>query len=207
MQPLFGSQAFTHARSHNIYFKPDIDGLAPDHPALAKLTTVNHTLCSDQLGGTDLKALYDWAPFAAFLAAMMQREQLFPMADPLAGLNAMAYHKDEALHWHFDRSEFTMTLLLQAPDSGGAFEYARDLRPYENPNYDGVADLLTGKLTPARTASGAGTLNVFGARDTAHRVTPVQDAKPRMIAVFSYFDRPGVMFSDAERLGFYGRTA
>ena len=27
-----------------------------------------------------------------------------------------------------------------------------------------------------------------------------------MIAVFSYFDEPGVSFSEAERLGFYGRT-
>jgi hypothetical protein len=25
--------------------------------------------------------------------------------------------------------------------------------------------------------------------------------------VYSYYDRPGVMFSDEERLGFYGRRA
>ena len=32
--PLIESQAFTHQRRHNIYFLPQIDGLAEDHPAL-----------------------------------------------------------------------------------------------------------------------------------------------------------------------------
>jgi len=37
-------------------------------------------------------------------------------------------------------------------------------------------------------------------------VTPVVGETERIIAVFSYFDHPGVAFSDEERLGFYGRT-
>jgi hypothetical protein len=28
-----------------------------------------------------------------------------------------------------------------------------------------------------------------------------------MVAVFSFYDRPGVVFTDSENLGFYGRTA
>jgi hypothetical protein len=31
--------------------------------------------------------------------------------------------------------------------------------------------------------------------------------RERMIAVFSYFDRPGVVFSREDQLGFYGRAA
>ena len=110
------------------------------------------------------------------------------------------------MNWHFDRSEFTTTLLLQAPEAGGAFEYAKDLRSDSDPHYDGVADLLTGKTHTTQMEVDAGTLNVFKGRNTAHRVTPVQGNTARMIAVFSYFDRPGVNFSDQERLGFYGRT-
>ena len=34
----------------------------------------------------------------------------------------------------------------------------------------------------------------------------VGEGAERMMAVFSYYDRPGVMFSDEERLGFYGRA-
>ena len=53
----------------------------------------------------------------------------------------------------------------------------------------------------------AGTLNAFHGRSTAHRVTPVRGQRERIIAVFSYYERPGVMFSTEERLGFYGRAA
>jgi hypothetical protein len=51
----------------------------------------------------------------------------------------------------------------------------------------------------------AGTLNVFAGRNTAHRVSPVIGEKSRMVAVFSYYDNPGVTFSSKERIGFYGR--
>jgi hypothetical protein len=53
----------------------------------------------------------------------------------------------------------------------------------------------------------AGTLNVFAGKNTAHRVTPVRGARSRVVAVFSYYDNPGVTFSSAERIGFYGRAA
>jgi hypothetical protein len=51
-----------------------------------------------------------------------------------------------------------------------------------------------------------GTLNIFKGKYAAHRVTPVIGDRERVIAVFSYYERPGVRFSDDERLGFYGRT-
>ena len=44
-------------------------------------------------------------------------------------------------------------------------------------------------------------------KNTAHRVTPVEGDRPRIVAVFSYYETPGFAFSDAERFGFYGRAA
>lgn len=49
----------------------------------------------------------------------MCKPRLYLMDDPLARANVMSYHHGEALDWHFGRSEFTTTLLLQAPDAGG----------------------------------------------------------------------------------------
>ena len=202
---LFHTKAFHHSRLHNIYFRNDIDELAKDHPALRQNKTSNRTLCADQIGPSPLVELYEWPPFARFLATVIGKPELHPMADPLARINVMAYQEGEALNWHFDRSEFTTTLLLQEPDQGGVFEYARDLRSAENPNYDGVGDLLNGVLRPKQMQLGVGTLNVFRGVNTAHRVTPVVGPTARMIAVFSYFDRPGIEFSAEERIGFYGR--
>lgn len=207
LAPRFAGEAFTHARKHNIYFRKEVPGLAPDHPALTLFETINKTLCGDQISGS-VKALYEWQPFATFLAATMDKAALFTMDDPLARVNAMQYGPGEGLNWHFDRSEFTTTLLLQAPDAGGAFEYRSDLRSETDPNYDGVARLLTGKDPALQSITlEPGTLNVFRGKNTAHRVTPVQGDKTRIIAVFSFYEKPGVRFTEEEQRGFYGRAA
>ena len=203
----FDTDAFLHERSHNIYFA-DVPGLADDHPALARFQTSNRTLCADQITGSPLLRLYEWPAFAIFLAATMDMPELFVMNDPLAKVNAMAYRAGQALNWHFDRSEFTTTLLLQAPESGGEFEYRTDLRSDDNPNYDAVARLVQGKDPDTQQiALTPGTLNVFRGKNTPHRVTPVAGDKDRVIAVFCYYQNPGVQFSPEERVGFYGRAS
>ena len=207
VKPILEKSAFTHARDHNIYFKKSIDGLNDDHPALTRFQTINHTICADQMGSNIMMQLYEWSPFATFLAAVMDLPVLHTMADPLARVNVMAYRDREALNWHFDRSEFTTTLLLQAPEHGGTFEYAQDLRSEDDPNYEGVANLVDGKHQTTLMPLEAGTLNVFKGKNTAHRVTPVEGNKDRIIAVFSYYEKPGVMFSEEERVGFYGRAS
>lgn len=199
-------EAFVHARRHNIYFKPMPD-LPPDHPALREVETRNYTLCADQCAGTPVDAVYSWQPLADFLAATMDMPALFTMPDPLARFNVMGYPEGWGLNWHFDRSQFTTTLLLQAPKAGGEFVYRSDLRRDDDPNYAGVAALLEGRDSEVKSfAAAAGTLNVFKGRNTAHRVAPVVGDVSRIIAVFTYYDRPGVMFTPQERMGFYGRT-
>jgi predicted 2-oxoglutarate/Fe(II)-dependent dioxygenase YbiX len=130
------------------------------------------------------------------------------MADPLARLNVMCYRAGQGLGWHFDRSPFTTTLLLQAPDEGGMFEYRTALRSETDPNYDGVGRLLAGNDSELRRMPvKAGTLNLFKGKNTIHRVTPVAGERDRIIAVFSYYPRPDMLFSAEERMGFYGRAA
>ncbi len=200
--------SFTHSRRHNIYFKKGLPDLTADHPALQEFQTTNHTLCADQLTDSAVTDIYNWPPLVAFLALTMGKRDLYIMDDPLARINVMAYHAGETLNWHFDRSEFTTTLLLQAPEAGGDFEYRTDLRTAADPNYDGVAKLLNGddpelqSITPA-----PGTLNVFRGINTPHRVTKIRGERDRIIAVYSFYDRPGVLFSSEEQIGFYGRSA
>jgi len=206
LAPVLEKDSFVHARRHNIYFRKDIEDLSPDHPALTEFETSNRTICADQMGNTPILQLYEWPPFAQFLAAVMGKAHLYTMADPLARVNVMSYAEGQTLNWHFDRSEFTTTLLLQAPSAGGEFEFARDLRNDTDPNYDGVAELLTGHRPTRAITLEPGTLNVFQGKNTAHRVTPIKGGKDRIIAVFSFFETEGVVFSQQERLGFYGRA-
>lgn len=208
IRPVMETLSFVHKRSHNIYFKKEVPGLAPDHPALRMVDTVNHTVCGDQIPQSVPVWIYEWPQFAVFLATTMEKDTLFVMRDPLARVNVMSYRDGEALNWHFDRSEFTTTLLLQEPGGGGEFQYRSDLRSDSDPNYDGIARLLADKDNEVKTLKlSAGTLNVFKGKNTLHRVTPCKGPRERYIAVFSYYERPGVIFSKEEQIGFYGRAA
>jgi len=208
LQPRFAKEAFIHRRRHNVYFMKTVPGLPANHPAAEMVETVHQTLCGDLLGGSVVARLYEWAPLAGFLAAVLETPQLHVMADPLARINVMAYRAGEGLNWHFDRSHFTTTLLIQAPEAGGELQYRYNLRSAENPNYEGVARVLAGEDAEVRVLPlTPGTLNVFLGKNTLHRVSPPEGERPRMVAVFSYYDRPGVHFSPEEQLGFYGRVA
>lgn len=208
VKPVMESRSFVHKRLHNVYFRKEIPELGPDHPALRQVQTVSHTVCADQIPDSVPVWIYEWPQFAVFLAACLEKESLFTMRDPLARVNVIAYRDGEALNWHFDRSQFTTTILFQAPEQGGEFQYRSDLRSESDPNFDGVARLLRGDDTEVKTlALKPGTLNVFFGKNTLHRVTPTIGTRERLIAVFSYYERPGVTFSEEERLGFYGRAA
>ena len=207
LKPLFQTDAFTHCREHNIYFDDEFEGVESNHSALSRFKTINHTICADQIPFNLITRIYEWQLLIDFLAVVMGKPQLHTMADPLARINVMTYYAGEALNWHFDRSEFTTTLLLQSPSSGGLFEYRSGLRSSSDPNYEGVSRLLGGKDDRVATLPlEPGTLNIFKGRNTAHRITPVKGARPRIIAVLSYYEKANVSFSDAERVGFFGRS-
>ena len=171
IKPVIATQAFVNSRKHNIYFEDHVADLAADHPALRhhQDPTSNRTICADQIEGTAITALYDWPAFAAFLARVVGKPALFTMDDRLAGANCMHYDSGYQLNWHFDRAEFTVTLLLQEPAAGGEFEYCKDLRSTADPNYPGVVELLSGERATRVSTQSAGTLSVFRGVNTAHR--------------------------------------
>lgn len=205
--PKFETEAFRHERMHNIYFKKTIPDVPLDHAAYTQFSTSNLTLCGDQVTQTPVTKLYEWPPFARFLADIMGRDALYPMDDPLACLNVMAYFEGQGLNWHFDRSEFTTTLLLQAPEAGSTFLYKTDLRSADDPNYEGVARLVRGEDPDVQALDAEpGTLNVFRGVNTPHCVTPAQGPNPRVVSVLTYYETPGAQFTREERLGFYGRA-
>jgi hypothetical protein len=201
------SSSYTHARNHNVYFLDRVEGLGESHPALKKFQTINHTLCDDQLTHTFIHRLYEWEPLAAFIARVLNLPRLYLMDDPLARANVMEYRPGEALNWHFDRARYTTTLLIQAAQEGGEFQYCSELRADGQPNYDEVGRVLSGQTNRIKVNPlTAGTLNVFAGKNSLHRVSTVEGQNSRLVAVFSYYERPGVLFSDKERLGFYGRA-
>lgn len=205
--PAMESASFHHEQNHNIYFaKRDLDGV-PDSLQEKTLTTSNYTLTCDQLSGGVVHQVYCWAPLRHFLAEVLEEPALYRMEDPLAALNVMGYGQGQQIGWHFDRAAFTVTLPLQAPEGGGLFRYHRNLRSESDPNFDGVQQLLDGEEAKVRTLKVApGSLNIFAGFRSAHRVTPVEGDRFRMMAVLSFMPQQGVTFSPEDRVQFYGRS-
>lgn len=212
LRPLVEHESFLHAREHNVWFLPvdeavAVHGVPADHSSLASMRTSNRTVCADRLTDTVVTAVYEWAPLRSFIARVVGAAELHLMDDPLARVNVMSYREGEALQWHFDRARFTTTLLLQRPEGGGRFEWRHGLRTPDGVDHAGLGRTIAGDdPVIERRDVRAGTLNVFAGHDTVHRVEPVVGPVDRLIAVFSWYDTPGVGFTEAERIGFYGRA-
>ena len=142
-----------------------------------------------------------------FIATIVGEPALYEYADPLSSINVHYADEGQELGWHFDNSEFAITLLLQAPQSGGQFEYVRDLRDAEagEMNFASVASVLDGEAVIERPTVTRGTLMLFRGRNAMHRVTPTIGRTTRILVVLAYNAEPGIALSEAARVTFFGR--
>ncbi len=139
---------------------------------------------------------------------MRSLEQVYRHGDELGALNVMLYEPGDELGWHFDGADFVVTLMLQPPLAGGAFEYVPMLRSPDDENYHGVSALLHGDRDRVRGMSGReGTLALFRGHSSPHRVTPVEGTRARINAVLAYATVPDAQLSPANRELFYGRAS
>ena len=156
-----------------------------------------------------LKTLYRWAPLHRFLTAILGQGQVHELADPYQCLNISVMPEGPGHNWHFDDPDFVVTLMLQKPEAGGAFECVPNIRSPENENYAGVRDVLLGAREKINVVPfQPGTLMIFRGRYALHRVSPVEGSRLRLIAVLSYSTQRGYLGSDlANRLVYGERTA
>lgn len=163
------------------------DVVAPDNPA---------------------RRLYEHDALTTFLAEVLERRPLYRMADPLGALNLTRMDDGHVQGWHYDSTDFVVSLAVQSSTGGGEFECARDIRDARDEHYDDVARVLAGAggdlvavypMTP-------GTLMVFMGRYSLHRVAPVRGDVARIVALFGYDTAPDTQSSELLKLVRYGRT-
>lgn len=153
-----------------------------------------------------LRGLYESDDLTAFIAAALNVDVLYRCADPLTACMLTVAGQGDELGWHYNPNDGVVSLLLQSAVGGGGFEFAPGSRDHgaatpalENAilegRHDGVVRL---PLEP-------GTLSLFNGHRSLHRVAPVAGDQPRIIALFSYSDQPGYVFSDKIHLNFFGR--
>ena len=122
-------KAFYKTKTHNAWLVEDDPSVPADHPRNVKQTTTSATLGYDCIPAeSGLNAIYEWAPFRRFVADVLGYGTLYPYDDALAPVNVLVYEPGTETGWHFDGARFTITLLLQEPEAGAAFEYAPFIR-------------------------------------------------------------------------------
>ena len=193
--------------THSVY----LTEAAPDVPtgdvATRQERTFVGSISYDRIGEhSSLRRLYLWEPLKDFVGAVFGKPRLHRFADPLGACSVNVFVDGGEHGWHFDESEFSVTLMVQPPESGGVFEYVPHIRG-RGDEKSIVEAVLDGDRRHVRElAFGASTLLIFAGRQTLHRVTRVSGARPRLVPVLAYAERPGLANSDEVRRLFWGRT-
>jgi hypothetical protein len=154
-----------------------------------------------------IRRCYEWPELLRFVAAILGLDEIFRYADPLGALNLAVMGDGEQLQWHFDQTDFVVSLALQDADEGGDFEVSPRIRTADDEHYDHVAAVLGGDHSSVVTLPMTpGTLLVFAGRYSLHRVSPIAGTTPRLVALFGYDTKPGTMSSELLKAVRYGRT-
>jgi hypothetical protein len=155
-----------------------------------------------------IRRLYEWDELTRFVGAIMELDDIYPYADPLGALNLAVMGDGDQLQWHFDQTDFVVSLALQDADDGGDFDVSPFIRDVDDENYDGVKRVLDGEAATVVTLPMTpGTLLVFAGRNSIHRVSPISGSTPRLVGLFGYDTKAGTMSSDLLKAVRYGRVA
>jgi hypothetical protein len=190
----------------NAYFTKDDPSLPSDHPLRAFFPLKMSQLAKDLIPETAaIQQLYEWERLTDFIRRVVGLDRLYRNADPFLALNLTYLHAGDLQPWHYDHNEFTVTLLLQAAESGGEFEYAPRIRSATDENFEAVKRLFAGTYRDVLTLPRRpGTLTVFKGRFAMHRVTEVRRNRPRISALLSYDSLPNQVADDETNAVIYG---
>jgi len=186
---------------------PDFS-LPEDHPRLTWGHYAVGAVPYDLMPRTsELRRLYEWEPLRGLVGAILDRGPLHRYADPFGALNLAVMGEGDELQWHFDQTDFVVSLAIQTADAGGDFEVHPRIRSADDERYGDVAEALAGARPGVVTLPMVpGTLLVFEGRYSLHRVSPVGGGKVRHVGLLAYDTRAGTLGSELLRENRYGRT-
>lgn len=193
----------------NAYFTKDDPDLPEADPRRQFFERSNAFIPADNFAKDGpLRSVHDYEGFDDFIRACLGEpaDRFFRYGDPLADVIVNMAEAGNGFPWHFDTNNFTVTLAIQNAARGGAFEYAPMIRR-DGENFAEVARVLAGtsdKVT--RIDLEPGDLQLFKGRYSLHRVAPLEGARPRYVAIFSYVEEPNMVGAPERTQQLYGRT-
>ena len=191
----------------NIYQGAIDPSLPEDDPRRQEFTHIAIQLADDQIPPqTGLKRLYHSEILTEFVRRVQSKDQLYRCADAFQALNVVALQPENWHAWHYDTTECTVTLLLQAAEAGGEFTFLPNSRTDDGEDREAVDRLLAGDMSHAQTFSrGAGAFTLFRGGYSLHGVTRVEGTTPRISAIMTYDEQPNRVIDDEINIRIYGK--
>lgn len=154
-----------------------------------------------------IRQLYEAQALMDFVGRVLERGKLFRYADPFGALNLAVMRDGDQLQWHFDQTDFVISLALQDSEAGGDFEVAPKIRSRDDECYTEVGRVLRGESDAVvRLPMQPGTLLIFEGRNSVHRVSRLSGPTERLVALLAYDTKPGTVSSPVLRMARYGRA-
>lgn len=188
------------------FYDYDATGLPEGHTrrrtSPRRLSQIAYDLIPEQSG---IRRLYHWDALPQFMAAVLDAPRIYRSADPYQALNIAVMEDGGQQQWHFDTNECNVTLLLQASEGGGEFEWVPWIRSDADENYDAVGRVLDGIRDGVRSiAIEPGMLMLFQGRNSLHRVAPMQGRRRRLQTILGFNRKPSQVGSLASSILHYG---
>ncbi len=193
----------------NIYQGAANQSLSDDNPASKEYMHRALQLADDQLpADTLIKQLYKSDLLTDFIRQVQKKPTLYRCEDEFQALNVVGLEPGNWHAWHYDTTECTVTLLLQPAEKGGEFTFLANSRTDDDEDHEAVSRLLSGDTSKANILSrGAGTLTLFRGGYSLHGVTEIEGSHPRISAILTYAEEPGVVIDDDINVRIYGPRA
>ncbi|ETW93969.1 MAG: hypothetical protein ETSY1_36890 [Candidatus Entotheonella factor] len=145
-----------------------------------------------------LRALYEWDPLMQFVGALLGLDTIYRNEDIFSALNLAVMTDGDEFGWHFDQTDFVVSLALQESDLGGEFNCRHAIRSDHDDNDAGVKSVVEWRDEAIATVPmKAGTFMLFQGRHALHSVKPIQGDTPRIVALLAYDTKPGMVSSAA----------
>ena len=199
-------QSYRSSSEYNVYISEYDNAFSKDSPRNRIMSTSKKCIPNDLIPKDSiLQRLYDSSFLKDFFCELLDKENLYPYEDSLSSININYYDKGDALGWHFDNSDYTITLLIKNCTKGGVYEFFNDMRYKDGKeDYAFVEKILDNEVSGTKIDSFEGDLMIFKGNKSIHQVTAVEEGE-RVLVTFNYNETTGISLSEKSRKTFFGR--
>ena len=210
---------FHSSDSHNVFLEEgDDDDVSSSqtsssihNPRYIKLNSSKLILNANDIAAhtPGLEDLFTSFEFLDFISFVLQTK-LYPSTDPYGRYYANIFHEGDGLNWHMDRSEYSISLILQPAKEGGKFQFAPNSRDavstWDNMplNVQDVSRALKPhSIVVKEPMLASGDMYIFRGQNSLHRVSEITKGT-RINLILTFNTEPDVKLNQYTLNKFFG---